>query len=324
MGHAIQLTHAKMINHARTLLMNIPGSAYQPQYLGEEYIPQTFQPVVLPSYIQTARRVLFGNRPERVFLNYRVRELLHTIHETELAEYVFALDPRVTYWPEPSTTIFESSRRVRITQTSGFKGAQLFVSGEAKPDHFSGVALREYDVRITQNEFDDYQLIIRYPDGKQIATTVDVSSGLSSPVSVAGTGLVLRVGGSPIFSGNLLMENGYPLLTEALDEIMLEVGNGYSEESSESLSIPLPTVFDNSAWRVSVFTPPSSVVGTLPLLEVIGAANIAELFGAGDKLQPMYTFRSIWFDHPFTAYRVAAFTLAMIYRTEQARRAQNG
>jgi hypothetical protein len=326
-GNAFQHAYANMINHARTLLLNIDGTRYQPQYLGEEYIPPAYSAVTLPSYIQAARRILFGGNPERVFLNYRIRELLHTIHETELAEYLFALDPRVTYWPEQDPVFFAQHKRVQVTQTTGIRGARLFVSGRAAADHARGVAFREFSARVDRDDLGDHYMTIRYGDNTQERTQIDVSSGLSSPVPVRDTQLLLRVGGSPIFGAELVLEDGYPILTEALENILLEYGNiydGYDDVGSESLSPFDISVFDRSAWDVSVFTPPSAVVGLVPLLEVIGAANIVELFGADNKTEPFATFKNIWFDHPSAIYRVAAFTLAMIYRTEQVRLAQSG
>src|SRR5690606_37703460 len=83
-----------MINHVRTLLLGLPGAA-SPGYqtAGEEFVDPTFQPVALPTYLAAVRRTLFGVDPDRLMLNYRLKQLLEVIHATELAEYVTFLDP---------------------------------------------------------------------------------------------------------------------------------------------------------------------------------------------------------------------------------------
>lgn len=306
-----------MINHGRSLLLNISGSNYQPQYLGEEYIPPTFSRLDLPSYLQIARRLLFGARPERVFLNYRVRELLHTVHETELAEYLYALDPRVTYWPEPTPVFFNQRKYVRAEQIDGMLGARIFFSGNFSADNALGLALREYTIR-TEQDTDNY--IVIENDDKSFSTTktaVDISTGLSSAVTVAGTSLQVRVGGNAVNAATLMLETGYNVLTEALIDIALE----------SIVDSPPPntnSVFDGSVWRVTAFAPPASAVSLLPLLEVIGEPNLIELFGVSNRDQPYATFKNLWFDHPLAAYRLAGFTMAMIYRAEEIRRGQNG
>jgi hypothetical protein len=306
-----------MINHGRSLLLNIDGADYQPQYLGDEYIEPTFVRLRLPSYIQTARRIMFGSRPERVFLNYRVRELLHTIHETELAEYLYALDSRVTYWPEPTPVFFNQRKYVRSEQISGPFGARLFFSGNFGADNSLGFAQREYTVRAVK-ESNNY-IVIEHDDKTfdTAKTQVNVASGLSSAVAVAGTKLQVRIGGAALTAGDLVLEDGYKLLTEALD--MFSIDNVIEENTGGESS-----VFDGSVWRVTAFAPPASIVSLLPILEVMGEPNLLELFGASNYDQPYATFKNLWFDHPLAAYRLAGFTMAMIYRTEEIRRGQNG
>lgn len=306
-----------MINHGRSLLLNISGANYQPQYLGEEYIPPEFGSLNLPSYLLVARRLIFGARPERVFLNYRVRELLHTIHETELEEYLYALDPRVTYWPEPTPVFFNQRKYVRAEQIGGMLGARIFFSGNFSADNALGLALREYTIR-TDQDTDSY--IVVENDDRSFGTTrtpVNISTGLSSAVNIAGTNLQVRVGGSAVNAATLMLETGYNVLTEALTDIALE-------SVVEDVLPMTNSVFDGSVWRVTAFAPPASVVSLLPLLEVIGEPNLLELFGVSNRDQPYATFKNLWFDHPIAAYRLAGFTMAMIYRSEEIRRGQNG
>lgn len=85
-----------MINHARTLLMNIDGDGYGGT-LGDEYIPPSFASVDLPSYLNALRVYLFGTDPSRHFLNYRVQQCMAILHASPLVEFVTDLDSRITY-----------------------------------------------------------------------------------------------------------------------------------------------------------------------------------------------------------------------------------
>jgi hypothetical protein len=138
-----------MINHARTLLLNVAGSSSQSSDNGEEYIPPSFAPLRLPTYLQTPHNVLFGTAPDRYFLNFRARELLQLLHLTELAEFVYALDPRVTYWPETTAKFFGPAAKISIDASSLNSHSQLFISGDDAADLGGGKSQREYVIVVS-------------------------------------------------------------------------------------------------------------------------------------------------------------------------------
>jgi hypothetical protein len=73
-----------------------------------EYVPPSFRTVPVPLAVQSARNVLFGPRPDAVMLDYRLRQYMAMLHATELAEFVIADDPRITYTPgDRSMTDFD-------------------------------------------------------------------------------------------------------------------------------------------------------------------------------------------------------------------------
>ena len=85
-------------NQARTLLLNV-SSVDQPtaDFYGQEYVAPGYAAVQLPSGLQTVRRALFGGDPDMAGLNYSVWQYMRILHSTEFAEYVLALDDRITY-----------------------------------------------------------------------------------------------------------------------------------------------------------------------------------------------------------------------------------
>lgn len=137
-----------MINHARTLLLNQPGATSQRQDIGEEYVPPTFVPRALPGYLQTVHRILFGSSPDRYFLNFRARELMQLLHQTDLAEFVYALDARVTYWPETAAVFFSPTSKISIEPGAGNANSALSVSGNDAADLGGGKSAREYVITV--------------------------------------------------------------------------------------------------------------------------------------------------------------------------------
>jgi hypothetical protein len=123
-----------MYNHCRTLLLN--RAAVDPDaYPGEELVPQEFREIRLPSYLTNVRARLFGADPDRTMLNYRLKQFLPLLHQTELAPFVTDLDPRITYdVADEHDLVLPAMFQPSVTQVSG-SGAALLLSGNpAAPD----------------------------------------------------------------------------------------------------------------------------------------------------------------------------------------------
>jgi hypothetical protein len=90
-----------MINHARTLLLN--GHTTGP---GAEYISPDYKPKKLTGTLQNVWNMLYGKDLDDYAKNYRTRQLMTILHSTDLVKYVYALDPRVTYWPVVDKTCY--------------------------------------------------------------------------------------------------------------------------------------------------------------------------------------------------------------------------
>lgn len=264
-----------MINHARTLLLNVGGQTSQRDEPGEEYIAPGYAPAILPSYLQTARRVLFGSAPDRYFLNFRARELMSYLHQTELAEYVYALDSRVTYWPETAQPFYTTEKQVKATQFSGAAATAPFFRGDLFADNTRGRSVREFILRVTAEDGPwEARLTNKDTPGTHITTPIVFTGELSQQIAIGTTGI--------------------------------------------SFQVQRP--FMATSWEIYTRVKPSPALSTLlPILELLGEPLFLELFGV-DSAQPYGTFKALWFDHPNPIYRLGGLTLAMIYRTEEARR----
>lgn len=183
-----------MINHARTLLLNLDGRTSHRDEPGEEYIPVDYVPVILPSYIQAVRRVLFGSAPDRYFLNFRARELMAYIHYTELSQFVYDFDPRVTYWPETDRPFYLTEKQVRATQAAGLPTAQPHFNGDLFADNTRGRSVREFLLRVTAEDGPwEARLVSKEKPGATETTPILFSSALSQQIALGTTGVSFQV-----------------------------------------------------------------------------------------------------------------------------------
>jgi hypothetical protein len=182
-----------VINHARTLLLNVAGATSSREDTGEEYIPATYAPVRETSYTLAVRRTLLGAAPDRFFLNFRARELMHQLHATELAEYVYALDPRVTYWPETSAPFFATGSKISIQPVAVPETSKLLVTGRPTADNGLGRSLREYEVTADADTVTVATVPRRGEMRGEETASFDPLSGASVAVRVPRSPLSVRV-----------------------------------------------------------------------------------------------------------------------------------
>lgn len=313
-----------MINHARTLLLNVPGDSYSPGIIGEEYIPP-YKPITLSTNLQAARRILLGSSPERAFLNFRAFELLSLIHNTELAEFVYALDPRVTYWPQTTTEFYDAQKKINVTQISG-TNTRLHVHGDPEANVRRGRLFEEYNIKLIGSNNHTAHIVITEA-GRNIVVDEPIyipapTLGLSPLVRIPNSAISVQLSDYVTPIGYMLLEFSTApigfLLQESAEKIELE-SNTQPEILGLKKRMALLTgnlVVAN--WNLKTYArPESAVISCLPLLEFTGEPTIIELFGLANVKEPYATFRNIWFDSRDPSYRLAAFVLAMIYRTNE-------
>jgi len=292
-----------MINHARTLLLNIFAQSADKQLAGYEYIPVEYRPLVLPQSLKTLRRVLFGSLPDQRFLNLRARELLSYVHQTELAEYVYKLDPRVTYWPEPAANSFQFPTGIRIKQLRG-PARPVAIGGEFIAANGSGRAHRQYTLTFIDPM--DTPVV-----NEQEGATLTLESG---------EGLLLQELKSEFITvsaeaindqrqdARQTVADGLPTLTLPETEVRVRLSSLISD----------PATYEGR-WHINLLANPvPAITSLLPTLEILGEPIFLELFGVAPE-EPYATFKNVWFDHPLPAYRLAGLVMSLVYRTEQVR-----
>lgn len=316
-----------MINHARTLLLNRTSKNYIPGSLGEEYIPPDYEAVDLPTHIATARKIIFGANPDPEFVNFRLCELLSLIHNTELAEFVYALDPRVTYWPRQVTDFYQAQKNVSVEKTGGAVDTFLYVNGTPISNIRAGVLSGNYIVRLLTRD-NALRLVINQIDRTDVVDQevglIGPTIGLSQPAPLPNAQMTVQVADYVNPIGYILLENfDLPpsfLLQENAEKIELESGTAPEMAPLQRRMSLTGTATILASWRVSTYArPEAAITACLPRLELLGEPAFLQLFGVGNAPEPYATFKNIWFDAKDPSYRLAAFTLALIYRTEALR-----
>ena len=179
-----------MINHARTLLLNCSAASAIGHGSTAEYVPNNFLPVTLSNTLELVRRTLFGaSDAANDAVLFRVRELLRYIHETELRDYIYALDSRVTYWPETSAPTPPALQQIYVRQIEGAKQA-LAVGGSLSNTAQRANTTEEYIVTLTDVDFS-----ARSTTSSEPTTSVLLSDGLIPTLRLPSTGLKVAPNG---------------------------------------------------------------------------------------------------------------------------------
>lgn len=174
----------------RTLLLNVDGSTSGfTGATGEEFIPPTFRALSLPTYLLNIQRVLFGVSPDRLALNYAVRQYLGLLHKTELAEFVFSLDPRVTYDLLPTDDLFDSAFATTVRKLNAVP-SELFLVDEVGPIDQGGRTTHSWRIAVTSGS--QATVTRQTPPAQVSLQEYTLTESLSSLVQLVGSGLQAR------------------------------------------------------------------------------------------------------------------------------------
>jgi hypothetical protein len=176
-----------MVNHVRCLLLNLDGTGFQPGIPGEEFVDPSFRALTLPPALKNLRRFVFGPDPDRVMLNYRLCQIMTMIHSCELADFITALDPRITYWPpRPAGSFDKNAFGTTVLQTAGAP-ANLYVQGPRRLTAMSQL-LYAWEVSVVDNANVSVRRLTTPFDEQTVPYTS--AAGLSSQVQLTGSPLL--------------------------------------------------------------------------------------------------------------------------------------
>jgi hypothetical protein len=163
-----------MINHVRTLLLNLDPRSASPENTGYEFVPPDYQYVTLPMALERVRHTLFGNSPDAVGRNYRLRQFLPILHCPEVEPFTLKPDSRITYLPA-TTVFFDRPLGLSCTPTIGEPLVAITYTGDA------------YSANDNVLERRWYGTVVASPSLLPIPPNfVELVAGDSSPVTLPG------------------------------------------------------------------------------------------------------------------------------------------
>lgn len=179
-----------MINHHRTLLLNVDGTNNPgSEFPGEEYVDPAFRARRLPTFLQNLRQEFFGSDPDRLMLNYRLRQIMGAIHATDLDEYTRVQDSRITYLPfRPRKLFAEETFTPQVTVLSG---TDLEVVGDPTPIDALGKARQSW--AITVISITNVRVVRQVTVQSSLLQEYTVTSGLTDLLDLTGSGYSFRV-----------------------------------------------------------------------------------------------------------------------------------
>ena len=179
-----------MINHVRTLLMNVDGSNNPgPSFFGEQVVDPQSRQLDLPNALRRFRTVLFGSDPDRTMLNYRLAQIMpvvHTVIDGEIRQF----DPRITYLDSPRPELATPASYEPEIAAIGATAGSLHVLGSPSPPDDTGRTTIEALVEITGAG--QAQVTRRMPPRAQEFVSFTFGSGLTSDIPIPGTDLRAR------------------------------------------------------------------------------------------------------------------------------------
>lgn len=135
-----------MVNHFRTLLLNMPRDGRDGTTPGEQFIPADFVPRACTGRLQQARTAIFGPRPDRLTGNYRTYQCLQLVHASVLQNLLWFYDARTTY-SMPDNSLRTLPEIMPILRETG-SPSRIFVAGDP-PFDSSGRCSYTWTCRLT-------------------------------------------------------------------------------------------------------------------------------------------------------------------------------
>lgn len=174
--------------------MNRGRDGYDLRIPGEEYIPANYAARSLPVGLRRVYSRLFGTTPDRLFLNYRMRQLMQMLHATPLAEFVSSTNEDITYLPfrnELDTTLF----RQVITVNNAAPAYPVYLHGAHTADEATGQTSYSWNVQLITA--DTVRVTTLVPETRYADVPVTFSNGLSSTIPLIQNKLSTSFGTAP-------------------------------------------------------------------------------------------------------------------------------
>lgn len=288
-----------MINHIRTLLLDEKGSNKPDfSYPLEEFVPTNFKPDNMPFELRKVWNVLFGNRPDRAYKNWRLLQISEVAQASDLLEHWRTFDARITHFDKPAAdysteygvvlasrnsngqvlnlklvssneTVSAVKSDTLFNQVNNANELGLSFSGKLVADEVLGRCFSVWSLEL--NNADELDLKNLSDPSVSEVQTLSFQQGLSQAISLRGSGLSLK----------------------------------FRDQGPAS-------------WTIETVARPRKDLGTVVAnLDSLPKYELEGLFAG--KRKEFRVFKDYWFKNDNLAERVTAITLALAYRLEERR-----
>lgn len=219
-----------MINHIRTLLFNRTQEGYPLTFPGEEYIAPTFVPRKLTSSLRTAHTTLFGKSPDRLYMNYRMRQIMQIMHSSPLADDLLLQDSRITYLPFRDE-LFNDAFTVGIEQLFG-EPKIVHVAGTHEADNGSGRLQQIWDIETVNTG------VVTITQRRQPNETTTETFDGQTPVILPGSTFKAYLYNT--VPGDLFRVTSNALPTQNISDVLVNLEAAFGERGVQEVFPALP------------------------------------------------------------------------------------
>ena len=233
-----------MINGVRTLLMNRGRDGYA-MLAGEEYIPPDYVRRDQPIWLKRIYRMLFGASPDRLFVNYRMRQLMEIIHATPLHEFVSETGDDLTYLPFRDDFGADTFHRTVVPPDN--TNVSIYVYGEYAADEAIGKTTYSWTVQVLTST--TVQVTSHIPERHIIEVPLVFSGGLSNAIPLLGSTAITKFSAAPVGFAYKVQDVVRPIrdITEVLHATFLDA------EGMDETRIFEPTVSANQRMYFDIW-----------------------------------------------------------------------
>jgi len=179
-----------VINHVRTLFLNRNGSPTAIRTTpGEEFVDPDFIAKAVPTYLKAPLQILFGGNPDRVYLNYRLRQVMQMLHEIELDQNIRDFDSRITYFPFTNDEFVSDVFKTTFDVVGG--NSEFLITGEHVADGGPGITRQQWNVFVESME--EIRVTRRTPPVSETLVTYNTTASRTGQIALPGTGLKFEI-----------------------------------------------------------------------------------------------------------------------------------
>jgi len=221
-----------MINHARTLLGNLAPTFVDGQFYDEQFVPESFVPITLSTSLKKLREFLFGTRPDRSFVNARLREYLSIVNNSLYQDYLWNFDSRIVALDEQGENAWIADEGILVSTTAPSDSLiQMVSSKKITEADYTGWMDFTYELTIVGEN--TIEVVRNTPVQLELSREIAYRNGVSEWFQIDSSGLQVKLLTQELGTNWKLSYRRRPQLSPG--EITFAIANGIGAENFNSI-----------------------------------------------------------------------------------------